>query len=99
MEFWTLNDVIWTKSNPMPHFRGRRFTNAHETMIWAAKDKKSRYKFNYDSITRLNDDLQMRSDWYIPICSGKERLRDEEGTKLHPTQKPEALLYLSLIHI
>ena len=97
MEFWTLNDVIWTKSNPMPHFRGRRFTNAHETMIWAAKDKKSRYKFNYDAIKRLNDDIQMRSDWYIPICSGKERLRDEEGTKLHPTQKPEALLYRVIV--
>ena len=97
MEFWTLNDIIWTKTNPMPHFRGRRFTNAHETIIWAAKDKKSRYKFNYDAIKSLNDDVQMRSDWHIPICNGKERLRDNDGTKLHPTQKPEALIYRVII--
>ena len=97
MEFWILNDIIWTKTNPMPHFRGRRFTNAHETIIWAAKDKKSRYKFNYDAIKSLNDDVQMRSDWHIPICNGKERLRDNDGTKLHPTQKPEALIYRVII--
>ena len=97
MEFWTLNDIIWTKTNPMPHFRGRRFTNAHETIIWAAKDKKSRYKFNYDAMKSLNDDIQMRSDWHIPICNGKERLRDNDGTKLHPTQKPEALIYRIIV--
>jgi len=91
--FWTLNDIIWSKTNPMPHFRGRRFTNAHETIIWAAKDKNSRYRFNYDSLKSLNDNIQMRSDWTIPICNGKERLRDREGNKIHPTQKPEALLY------
>ena len=97
MEFWTLNDIIWTKTNPMPHFRGRRFTNAHETIIWAAKDKKSRYKFNYDAMKSLNDDVQMRSDWHIPICNGKERLRGNDGTKLHPTQKPEALIYRVIV--
>ena len=97
MKFWTLNDIIWTKTNPMPHFRGRRFTNAHETIIWAAKDKKSRYKFNYDAMKSLNDDIQMRSDWHIPICNGKERLRDNDGTKLHPTQKPEALIYRVIV--
>jgi len=97
MEFWTLNDIIWTKTNPMPHFRGRRFTNAHETIIWAAKDKKSRYKFNYDAMKSLNDDIQMRSDWHIPICNGKERLRGNDGIKLHPTQKPEALIYRIIV--
>ncbi len=91
--FWILNDVIWRKSNPMPNFRGRRFTNAHETMIWAAKSKTSRYKFNYQSMKSLNDDLQMRSDWTMPLCTGPERLRNAHGLKLHPTQKPEALLH------
>ncbi len=91
--FWILNDVIWRKSNPMPNFRGRRFTNAHETMIWAAKSKVSRYKFNYQAMKSLNDDLQMRSDWTLPLCTGPERLRNVHGLKLHPTQKPEALLH------
>ena len=90
--FWMLNDVIWRKTNPMPNFRGRRFTNAHETLIWASRDKESRYKFNYESMKALNDDLQMRSDWTLPICSGGERLK-KNGTKAHPTQKPESLLY------
>ncbi len=93
LDFWILNDVIWNKTNPMPNFRGRRFTNAHETLIWAAKSEKSKYKFNYDAMKALNDDLQMRSDWTMPICSGKERLKGEDGKKAHPTQKPEALLY------
>ena len=90
--YWILNDVIWRKSNPMPNFRGRRFTNAHETLIWAAKSKESKYYFNYDSMKALNEDLQMRSDWYLPLCTGNERLKDEGGNKAHPTQKPEALL-------
>lgn len=90
--FWILNDVIWRKVNPMPNFRGRRLTNAHETLIWASRDQKSRYTFNYDSLKALNDDLQMRSDWLFPICSGPERLKDGGGRKAHPTQKPEALL-------
>ena len=92
--FWLLNDVIWRKTNPMPNFRGRRFTNAHETLIWAAKsrDQKS-YTFNYEAMKQLNDELQMRSDWHLPICAGGERLRDESGTKSHSTQKPEALLH------
>jgi len=91
--FWVLNDVIWRKTNPMPNFRGRRFTNAHETMIWAARGQDSRYKFNYQSMKSLNDDLQMRSDWSLPLCTGPERLRNAHGLKLHPTQKPEALLH------
>jgi modification methylase len=91
--FWILNDVIWRKSNPMPNFRGRRFTNAHETLIWAARGQDSRYRFNYAAMKALNDDLQMRSDWLIPLCTGDERLRNEHGLKLHPTQKPEALLH------
>ncbi len=91
--FWILNDVIWRKSNPMPNFRGRRFTNAHETLIWAARGRDSRYRFNYQAMKALNDDLQMRSDWLIPLCTGAERLRNEHGLKLHPTQKPEALLH------
>ncbi len=95
--YWILNDVIWRKSNPMPNFRGRRFTNAHETLIWAAKSEKSKYRFNYDSMKALNEDLQMRSDWYIPLCTGAERLKDDEGLKAHPTQKPEALLYRVLM--
>jgi modification methylase len=91
--FWILNDVVWRKTNPMPNFRGRRFTNAHETLIWAAKSKQARYTFNYQSMKALNDELQMRSDWTLPICSGQERLKDRQGRKLHPTQKPEALLH------
>ena len=91
--FWILNDVIWRKSNPMPNFRGRRFTNAHETIIWAARGRDSRYRFNYQAMKSLNDDLQMRSDWLIPLCTGPERLRNQHGLKLHPTQKPEALLH------
>jgi modification methylase len=91
--FWLLNDVIWRKTNPMPNFRGRRFTNAHETLIWAAREEASRYTFNYEALKAFNDDVQMRSDWLIPICSGPERLKDDGGRKAHPTQKPEALLY------
>jgi modification methylase len=91
--FWILNDVVWRKANPMPNFRGRRFTNAHETLIWAARDRDSRYKFNYQAMKSLNDDIQMRSDWFIPLCTGEERLRNQHGLKLHPTQKPEALLH------
>jgi modification methylase len=91
--FWVLNDVVWRKTNPMPNFRGRRFTNAHETMIWCAKDADARYCFNYEAMKSLNDDLQMRSDWLLPICNGGERLKDESGHKAHPTQKPEALLH------
>ncbi len=90
--YWILNDVIWRKSNPMPNFRGRRFTNAHETMIWASKHEKSKYTFNYGAMKSLNEELQMRSDWYLPLCSGSERLK-VEGRKAHPTQKPESLLY------
>ncbi|RIA47732.1 site-specific DNA-methyltransferase [Dichotomicrobium thermohalophilum] len=95
--FWLLNDVIWRKTNPMPNFRGRRFTNAHETLIWAAHGPRSRYTFNYDSLKAFNDDLQMRSDWLLPICSGPERLKDDTGRKAHPTQKPEGLLYRVLL--
>nr|WP_255568590.1 DNA methyltransferase [Neoroseomonas alba] len=91
--YWILNDVIWRKSNPMPNFRGRRFTNAHETLVWASRGPESRYRFNYAAMKSLNDDLQMRSDWFIPLCTGGERLRDDKGDKLHPTQKPEALLH------
>ena len=90
--YWLLNDVIWRKNNPMPNFRGTRFTNAHETLIWASKSKKSKYTFNYQSLKCLNDDLQMRSDWALPICNGKERLK-KNGKKIHSTQKPEALLH------
>ncbi len=90
--FWILNDVIWRKTNPMPNFRGRRFTNAHETLIWCARDKESRYRFNYEAMKALNDDLQMRSDWLLPLCTGRERLK-VNGRKAHPTQKPEALLH------
>jgi modification methylase len=91
--FWVLNDVIWRKTNPMPNFRGRRFTNAHETMIWASMGPKARYTFNYEAMKALNEDLQMRSDWLFPICSGGERLKQDCGRKTHPTQKPEALLH------
>ncbi|MEM7777345.1 MAG: site-specific DNA-methyltransferase [Pseudomonadota bacterium] len=90
--FWIQNDVIWLKTNPMPNFRGRRFTNAHETLIWAGRDRQSRVTFNYEAMKTLNDDVQMRSDWLFPICSGPERLKDDNGRKAHPTQKPEALL-------
>jgi modification methylase len=97
MGFWILNDVVWRKANPMPNFRGRRFTNAHETLIWAARSQQSRYRFNYQSMKALNDDIQMRSDWFIPLCTGAERLRNVHGLKLHPTQKPEALLHRVLM--
>ena len=91
--FWILNDVVWRKANPMPNFRGRRFTNAHETMIWASKGPDAKgYTFHYDALKAGNEDLQVRSDWYLPLCTGGERLKDAEGRKLHPTQKPEALL-------
>ena len=94
--FWILNDVIWRKSNPMPNFRGKRFTNAHETLIWATKNPRQQYTFNYEAMKALNDELQMRSDWLLPICSGGERVK-EGGAKAHPTQKPEALLYRILL--
>ncbi|MGQ0527519.1 MAG: site-specific DNA-methyltransferase [Alphaproteobacteria bacterium] len=97
MGFWILNDIIWRKSNPMPNFRGRRFTNAHETLIWASKSQKSKYYFNYEAMKTLNEDLQMRSDWYLPLCTGGERLKDKDGKKAHPTQKPESLLYRVLM--
>jgi modification methylase len=88
-----LNDVIWRKANPMPNFRGTRFTNAHETLIWASRSRESRPTFNYEQLKLSNDDVQMRSDWLFPICTGAERLKDDDDDKLHPTQKPEALLY------
>ncbi len=94
--FWILNDIIWRKANPMPNFKGTRFTNAHETLIWASKGEKARYTFNYRSMKTLNDELQMRSDWEFPICGGQERLK-KDGYKVHPTQKPEALLYRILL--
>ena len=90
--YWILNDVIWNKNNPMPNFRGTRFTNAHETLIWASRSKKSKYTFNYQSMKSFNDDIQMRSTWNLPICNGKERLKNN-GVKVHSTQKPEALLH------
>ncbi len=96
LNYWLLNDVIWRKNNPMPNFRGTRFTNAHETLIWASKSKDSKYTFNYQSLKCLNDDLQMRSDWILPICNGKERLK-KNGKKIHSTQKPEALLHRILL--
>lgn len=95
--FWILNDVVWRKSNPMPNFRGKRLTNAHETMIWAGKSEAGKYCFNYDALKALNEGIQMRSDWEMPICSGHERLKNDEGEKAHPTQKPEALLHRILI--
>ena len=94
--FWILNDIVWRKSNPMPNFKGTRFTNAHETLLWASQGEKARYQFNYRAMKTLNDELQMRSDWVIPICGGQERLK-EGGHKVHPTQKPEALLYRVLL--
>ncbi|WP_018633058.1 site-specific DNA-methyltransferase [Neomegalonema perideroedes] len=91
--YWVMNDIIWRKSNPMPNFKGRRFTNAHETLLWCVKSENQKsYQFNYEAMKSLNEDLQMRSDWLIPICAGEERLKNEEGDKAHPTQKPEALL-------
>ena len=93
LNFWILNDIVWRKTNPMPNFKGRRFQNAHETMIWASPDPKAKgYTFNYDAMKASNDDVQMRSDWLFPICSGGERLKGDDGKKVHPTQKPEALL-------
>jgi modification methylase len=91
--FWLLNDVVWRKSNPMPNFKGKRLTNAHETLIWAGRDEGSRYTFNYEALKALNDGVQMRSDWLLPLCTGHERLKDENGSKAHPTQKPESLLH------
>jgi modification methylase len=96
--FWMLNDVVWRKTNPMPNFKGTRFANAHETLIWAAKSRgQKRYTFNYDALKTANDDIQMRSDWTIPLCTGEERVRGEDGLKAHPTQKPEALLHRVLL--
>ncbi len=95
--FWILNDVVWRKSNPMPNFRGKRFTNAHETMIWAGKSEDSKYTFNYEALKALNEGIQMRSDWVLPICNGHERLKDDKGEKAHPTQKPEGLLHRVLV--
>ena len=92
LDYWLLNDVVWVKTNPMPNFRGVRFTNAHETLLWAQKEKGARYTFNYQAMKALNDGLQMRSDWELPLCAGQERLK-VDGAKAHPTQKPEALLY------
>jgi modification methylase len=93
LRYWMLNDIIWRKSNPMPNFRGRRFTNAHETLIWAARDQASKsYTFNYEALKAGNEDVQMRSDWMLALCTGEERLKDDTGRKLHPTQKPQALL-------
>ena len=97
--FWILNDVVWNKSNPMPNFKGTRLANAHETLIWAARSKEQkRYTFNYDALKTANDDIQMRSDWWtFPICSGGERMKNQDGKKSHPTQKPEALLHRILV--
>jgi modification methylase len=95
--YWLLNDVIWRKANPMPNFRGKRFTNAHETLIWASKSEGAKYTFNYEALKELNEGTQMRSDWVLPICSGHERLKDDAGEKAHPTQKPESLLHRVLV--
>ncbi|MEO1776607.1 MAG: site-specific DNA-methyltransferase [Pseudomonadota bacterium] len=95
--FWILNDVVWRKTNPMPNFRGRRLCNAHETLIWAATSETAKPTFNYEALKELNEGLQMRSDWMLPICGGAERLRNEAGEKLHPTQKPEGLLHRILV--
>ncbi|MEN8710215.1 MAG: site-specific DNA-methyltransferase [Paracoccaceae bacterium] len=95
--FWILNDVVWRKSNPMPNFRGKRLTNAHETMIWASKSEGGKYTFNYEALKSLNEGIQMRSDWVLPICNGHERLKDENGDKAHPTQKPESLLHRVIV--
>jgi modification methylase len=91
--FWVLNDIVWRKANPMPNFRGRRFTNAHETLIWASRSQQVKnYTFHYEALKAGNEDVQMRSDWFIPLCTGGERLKDGAGRKAHPTQKPEGLL-------
>ena len=95
--YWILNDVVWRKSNPMPNFRGMRLTNAHETMIWASRAEASKYTFNYEALKALNEGIQMRSDWVLPICTGHERLKDENGDKAHPTQKPQSLLHRVLV--
>jgi DNA modification methylase len=95
--FWILNDVVWIKHNPMPNFKGTRFNNAHETLVWATKNKNSKYTFHYKSMKSFNDDVQMRSDWYLPICQGEERLKDGMGVKVHTTQKPLELLFRILI--
>ena len=95
--YWILNDVVWRKTNPMPNFRGMRLTNAHETLIWAAKSEKSKYTFNYEAMKAMNEGIQMRSDWVIPICNGHERLKNKDGEKAHPTQKPEALLHRIIV--
>jgi len=95
--YWILNDIIWNKTNPMPNFRGTRFTNAHETLLWCTTSRKAKYTFNYQNLKELNEGKQMRSDWHIPICAGKERLRESNNQRSHPTQKPEALLYRILV--
>ncbi len=95
--FWILNDVVWRKSNPMPNFRGKRLTNAHETMIWAGKSDAAKYTFNYEALKELNDGVQMRSDWVLPICNGNERIKNDKGGKAHPTQKPESLLHRIIV--
>jgi modification methylase len=93
LSYWILNDIVWIKTNPMPNFLGKRFTNAHETLLWCAKSKEARYTFNYEAMKALNEDLQMRSDWVMPLCTGQERLKNHKGEKAHPTQKPEAMLH------
>ncbi len=96
--YWILNDIVWRKANPMPNFRGKRFTNAHETLIWASRSAESKgYTFHYEALKGGNDDVQMRSDWFIPLCTGDERLKGADGQKVHPTQKPEALLARTLL--
>jgi modification methylase len=95
--FWILNDVVWRKANPMPNFRGKRLTNAHETLIWASREEGAKYTFNYEALKSLNEGVQMRSDWVLPICTGHERLKDAQGDKAHPTQKPESLLHRVIV--
>ncbi len=95
--FWILNDVVWRKSNPMPNFRGKRLTNAHETLIWASRGEGAKYTFNYEALKALNEGVQMRSDWVLPLCTGHERLKGADGSKAHPTQKPESLLHRVLV--
>jgi site-specific DNA-methyltransferase (adenine-specific) len=91
LDYWILNDIVWIKDNPMPNFRGVRFTNAHETLLWAQKTRGAKYTFNYQTMKALNDELQMRSDWYMPLCTGRERWK-VNGEKAHTTQKPEGLI-------